>query len=192
MPVGRMRSCRRIRLRDPAACLPGVCLLVSPKERAWGMPGAQCTRSLVCESGGWNAHEYSQRVHRKTPGIPTQWFTAYSALSPVTGFLATVAGGSLHRLDTSIGVPGPHGFAVRVSAFRQGRIRVHRIPARVRDDRETPLSSGGTGLLLHLIWVSENQNIFSNGARQRIATPTDLPRRADGDGCDDAPGHAVR
>ena len=35
------------------------------------MPGAQCTRSLVCESGGWNAHEYSQRVHRKTPGIPT-------------------------------------------------------------------------------------------------------------------------
>ena len=54
------------------------------------MPGAQCTRSLVCESGGWNAHEYSQRVHRKTPGIPTQWFTAYTVLSPVTGFLATV------------------------------------------------------------------------------------------------------
>jgi len=49
------------------------------------MPGAQCTRSLVCESGGWNAHEYSQRVHRTTPGIPTQWFTAYTALSLVTG-----------------------------------------------------------------------------------------------------------
>ena len=49
------------------------------------MPGAQCTRSLVCESGGWNAHEYSQRVHRKTPGIPTQWFTACTALSLVTG-----------------------------------------------------------------------------------------------------------
>src|SRR5450756_2733111 len=59
--------------------------IVPPKERAWGMPGAQCTRSLVCESGGWNAHEYSQRVHRKTPGIPTQWFTAYTALSLATG-----------------------------------------------------------------------------------------------------------
>jgi hypothetical protein len=43
----------------------------------------------------------------------TQWFTAYSALSPVTGFLATVAGGLIRRLDTSIGVSGPHGFAVR-------------------------------------------------------------------------------
>jgi hypothetical protein len=77
------------------------------------MPGAQCTRSLVCESSGWNAHEYSQRVHRKSPGIPTQWFTAYSALSPVIGFLATVAGGKLRRLDASTEASGPHGFAVR-------------------------------------------------------------------------------
>ena len=98
-----------------------------------------------------NAHEYSQRVHRKTPGIPTQWFTAYTVLSPVTGFLATVIPEKLasRELDTSIGVPGPHGFAVRVRAVRQERIRVHRIPARVRDDRETPLSSGGTAILLH-------------------------------------------
>jgi hypothetical protein len=80
------------------------------------MPGAQCTRSLVCESSGWNAHEYSQRVHRKTPGIPTQWFTAYSALSPVIGFLATVAGGKLRRLDASTEASGPHGFAVRKPA----------------------------------------------------------------------------
>jgi len=103
------------------------------------MPGAQCTRSLVCESGGWNAHEYSQRVHRKTPGIPTQWFTAYSALSPVIGFLATVAGGKLHRLDASTEASGPHGFAVRIGAVRQERRRVHRIQPRVRDDRDTPL-----------------------------------------------------
>ena len=85
------------------------------------MPGAQCTRSLVCESSGRNAHEYSQRVHRKTPGIPTQWFTAYTALSPVTGFLATVIPEKLasRELDTSIGVPGPHGFAVRIRCSRQ-------------------------------------------------------------------------
>ena len=112
-----------------------------PPKRAWGMPGAQCTRSLVCESGGWNAHEYSQRVHRKTPGIPTQWFTAYSALSPVIGFLATVAGGKLRRLDASTEASGPHGFAVRIGAVRQERRRVHRIQPRVRDDRDRP--SGG-------------------------------------------------
>src|ERR1039458_8462391 len=113
--------------RSRGAFRPGCAWWFRPK-RAWGMPGAQCTRSLVCEDSGWNAHEYSQRVHRKTPGIPTQWFTAYTVLSPVTGFLATVIPEKLasQELDTSVGVPGPHGFAVRVRAFRQGRIRVHR------------------------------------------------------------------
>jgi len=36
------------------------------------MPGAQCTRSLVCEVVVQNAHEYSQRSHRKSPGIPAR------------------------------------------------------------------------------------------------------------------------
>ena len=58
------------------------------------MPGAQCTRSLVRAMGSEYAHEYSQRVHRISPASPTQWFTAYSVISPVIGFLATVAGGN--------------------------------------------------------------------------------------------------
>jgi hypothetical protein len=67
----------------------------------------------------------------ETPGIPARnGFTAYTALSPVTGFLATVIPEKLasQELDTSIGVSGPHGFAVRVNAVRQRRSRVHRIP----------------------------------------------------------------
>jgi hypothetical protein len=36
------------------------------------MPGAQCTRSLVCAWCSKNAHEYSQRRHRKSPGIPAR------------------------------------------------------------------------------------------------------------------------
>jgi hypothetical protein len=39
-------------------------------ERAWGMPGAQCTRSLVRAIGSEYAHEYSQRVHRISPAFP--------------------------------------------------------------------------------------------------------------------------
>jgi hypothetical protein len=54
------------------------------------MPGARCARSLVCAWGGKYAHEYSQRWHRKHPAFPAQWFTAYTVLSPVIGFLATV------------------------------------------------------------------------------------------------------
>jgi len=57
------------------------------------MPGARCTRSLVCAMGSKYAHEYSQRVYRNHPAFPAQWFTAYAVLSPVIGFLATVAGG---------------------------------------------------------------------------------------------------
>jgi hypothetical protein len=59
----------------------------------------------------------------------TQWFTAYNELSPVIGFLATVAGGNdFRQLDTSAAVSGPHAFAVRLGAIRQRHLRVHRIP----------------------------------------------------------------
>ncbi|SHH10335.1 hypothetical protein SAMN05443248_3688 [Bradyrhizobium erythrophlei] len=54
------------------------------------MPGARCTRSLVCAIGSEYAHEYSQRAIGNTRHSRTQWFTAYTVLSPVIGFLATV------------------------------------------------------------------------------------------------------
>ena len=38
------------------------------------MPGARCTRSLVCAWVLENAHEYSQRSHRNRPAFPAQWF----------------------------------------------------------------------------------------------------------------------
>src|SRR6266581_7153984 len=46
-------------------------------------------------------------------------FTAYSVLSPVIGFLATVAGGTDRRLDASTEASGPHDFAVRVGTVRR-------------------------------------------------------------------------
>jgi len=51
-------------------------------------------------------------------------------LSPVIGFLATVASEKLasQKLDASIGASGPHDFAVRFSAVRQKHCGVHRIP----------------------------------------------------------------
>ena len=113
------------------------------------MPGAQCTRSLVCEVVVQNAHEYSQRSHRKSPGIP--------ARNGFNGFLRDLPGDRLfcHRrlqrldrkLDASVEASGPHDFSVRISAVRQKRRRVHRIQPRVRDDRDTPLKWGGRGEL---------------------------------------------
>jgi hypothetical protein len=82
------------------------------------------------------------QVTPESPGIPRAMVYGYTVLSPATGFLATVIG-CLRRLDASIGASGPHVFAVRFCAVRYRRIRVHRIPPRVRDDREPPLC--GTG-----------------------------------------------
>jgi hypothetical protein len=54
--------------------------------RVPGAPAASCAHG-----GSKNAHEYSQRGRRNSPTFPTQWFTAYSVLSPAIGFVATVA-----------------------------------------------------------------------------------------------------
>ena len=74
-------------------------------------------------------------------------YVLFRALPGEPGFLATVIPEKLasQELDTSVGVSGPHDFAVRLSAIRQKHIRVHRIPSRVRDDRDTPLEWNETG-----------------------------------------------
>ena len=118
-----------------------------------------------------------------TPAFPAQWFTAYTALSPVTGFLATVAPGKLasRELDASNGASGPHGFAVRVGAVRQKRIRVHRIPPHVRDDRERPSERSGTGRGYRLICNFGKSEYFCKRGLTRGSrgTRSDLPVEAD-------------
>jgi hypothetical protein len=44
-----------------------------------------------------------------------------------------------HQLDASVEASEPHDFAVRDQRLRLKRLHVHRIPPRVRDDREPPL-----------------------------------------------------
>jgi hypothetical protein len=111
--------------------------------RAPDAPAAACAKVVV------ESTRVSQ-VTPESPGIPhAMVLTVSFVLSPATGFLATVAPEKLvsQELDTSIGVSGPHDFSVRFSTVRQERIRVHRIPPRVRNDREPPL--GGTGRASH-------------------------------------------
>jgi hypothetical protein len=78
------------------------------------MPDARCTRGLVC-----NVHKKVRtRAYRAAEAIRhslRNGFTAYIVLSPATGFLATVVPEkhASQGLDTSVGVSGPHDFAVR-------------------------------------------------------------------------------
>jgi hypothetical protein len=67
----------------------------------------------------------------------------------------------LHKLDAGVEASGPHGFAVRLKRIRQSAIRVHRIPPRVRDDREPPLRWDETAEISEVIWGQVEADYFS-------------------------------
>jgi hypothetical protein len=152
---------------------PESCIYLSPPWRAWGMPGAHCTRGLVCTCSG--RKHTSNNEYTGTPDIPARnGFNSLCralpgdrALLPPSprGYLAcphpvgptclpqnlTPASG---RQDHTI-LPSAATSLVSV-LFDRSRIqrtrpaipsparrcRVHRIPSRVRDDRDTPLCVG--------------------------------------------------
>src|SRR5476651_1767566 len=88
-----------------------------------------------------SAHQQSSpRVDRKHRAFPAQWFySLLRALPGEPGLFATVASGIASTdLDTSVGVSGPHDFAVRLRRLRLGTLRVHRILPRVNDVGQRP------------------------------------------------------
>src|SRR5258708_8372339 len=125
-----------------------------------GNAGRRCTRSRACsvvntrvshhESTGTTRHSRTPRFYGLFRALPGD----RALLPPSSAELLS------HELDTSVGVSGPHDFAVRVSTVRQWPISVHRIPPRVRDDRETPLSWDETGRVLEVISVGREEEYF--------------------------------
>src|SRR4051795_8798903 len=86
--------------------------------------------------------------------------TVSFVISPVIGLVVTVALRSPAKLDASVEASGPHDFAVRVqhrsSAVLNG---VHRIPPRVRDDRERP-SVGRDGAIRKVFRLKREATYF--------------------------------
>jgi hypothetical protein len=64
------------------------------------------------------------------------------------------------KLDAGVEASGPHDFTVRISTVRQWHFSVHRIPPRVRDDRDTPLEWDETAIVLKVIWVKREAEYF--------------------------------
>ena len=107
------------------------------------MPGARCTRSLVCAIGSKYAHEYSQRAIGNHPTFPHAMVYGLYVLSPVIGFLVTVA---CQRFANLMPASRHQDHTISPSALASlvcNTVRVHRIPSRVRDDREPPLCEAG-------------------------------------------------
>src|SRR5450432_94555 len=72
----------------------------------------------------------------------TQWFKAYSVISPAIRFL-TPSLADLRQLDAAAEASGPHDFAVRKLCSRQSHLSRPPHPAPYApDDRGTPLVSG--------------------------------------------------
>jgi hypothetical protein len=115
--------------RSRGAMRPRRAFIFRPK-RAWGMPGARCTRGLVCNCSG-RTHTSNNEYTGIARHPRTQWFyglcralpgdRAFLPPSPREyGFaLPGRANKTSARLDASVGASGPHDFAVRESISRQ-------------------------------------------------------------------------
>ena len=119
-----------------------VCHRPSARLRAQGMPGARRARSLACKN---KKHaSIVTTVTPDTPGIPRAMVLTVSfVLSPVTGLSChrRPRGACFPDLTPASGRQDHTTSPSAVIAFVESAARVHRIPLRVRDDRETPLVS---------------------------------------------------
>src|SRR5258705_2068902 len=108
------------------------------------MPGARCARSLACKIK--QAYEHSHHGHTGNhPAFPAQWFYGLLRALPGDQACLTPSPALLIADLTGIGASERHDLAVRRQAALVARAaNVHRIPPRVRDDREPPLLWDGT------------------------------------------------
>ena len=155
-----LRDSRRMRLRE--LCL-NSCRL-TPEKGAGNAGRSMRPRSRV-QDGVEGAHEHTGHTGY-TRHSPRNGFTAYFVLSPEIGLVCLRRPAGMTPRDLTPAsrrqdhTTSPSAF----SAIRQGRIHVHRIPPRVRDDRETPLWWDGTERDIGYSEYSEKQNIFSSRA----------------------------
>jgi len=144
--------------RDP----PELCVVFHPRklQRAQGKPGARCTRGLVCKMHK-RIRTRAYRFSGGIPAFPAQWFTAYSVLSPVNGLCCHRRCAGIPRNLTPASGRQDHTISPYASATLVSRsICVHRIPPRIRDDRDPPLSSGETREAKPLICPTRQRECF--------------------------------
>ena len=81
----------------------------------------------------------------------------------MNGFLATVALAGIASRNNLTPAPWRQDHTTSPSAFSalvRSTVNVHRIPPRVRDDREPPLEWSETARVMGLIWVKREEEYF--------------------------------
>ena len=160
--------------RSRGAICPRFALRCPSEKREQGMPGARCTRGLVCKFAQRKAHT-SIQVQRRQSGIPCAMALRLMPCSPrrrirlvtvAAGLRLTRSGWIVSATDSSASATDvgttrfcrtrlasfvlragciAHEFCPPCDHLARRRCHVHRIPSRVRDDRDTPLSAERTG-----------------------------------------------
>ncbi len=160
-PSIRTRGRRESRVRAaPAVSCANMHKKTHTKQEGAGKAGCALhprSRVQTCTKKRTRAYRFSGGI----PAFPARWFTAYFELSPVNGF-------SCHRHPREVLLPANLTPAPRRQDHPSARVtlvsrnfRVHRIPPRVRDDREPPLSSGETGEVKSVICPTAKAKYFS-------------------------------
>ncbi len=158
-------ACLQTQPRDLAARCARALRRLPPSITQEGAGKAGCalhprSRVQTCTKKRTRAYRFSGGI----PAFPARWFTAYFELSPVNGF-------SCHRHPREVLLPAnltpaprrqdhTTSPSARVTLVSRN-FRVHRIPPRVRDDREPPLSSGETGEVKSVICPTAKAKYFS-------------------------------
>ncbi len=144
------RACAFSRRDTPEVCIFFALLFVRGRREDRVRAAPAVSRA---NAHGKSAHEHTGSAETLRPSL-RNGFTAYFELSPVNGFLATVAPEKLSLLLDLTPAPrrpdhttSPYASATHVSRSS----RVHRISPHVRDDGQRP-STGETGGVMPMIW----------------------------------------
>jgi hypothetical protein len=111
----------KMRVRLPAARIaPGLLQNPSP-QKTRAQEESRVFVAPAASRANFGKHtSLSHQVRRTIRPSLRDDFTAYFVLSPVTGlFCHRRRRNDFRQLDTSVGAPGPHDFAVRQNAARQ-------------------------------------------------------------------------
>jgi hypothetical protein len=155
---GTTREC----LRSRGANASELCKIFSAfPEKGRGECRALDAPAVSRAKWGREHTRSSPWVHRSNPAFPhAVVLTVSFVISPVIGLcchrrLARLSA----ELDASVEASGPHDFAVRVQPRSSAVLTsVHRIPSRVRDDRERPLV--GRDGAIRKVFCVEHKSIY--------------------------------
>ena len=146
---------------------PSLAAVLPSKNREGAGNAGRLAAPAASRAKTKKAHEHSYHRSAARHGIPCAMVLRLMACSPRSAGLVSLrrlAGSSLARLDASVGVPGPHDFAVHARLARPARWPRPSHPAsHVRDDRDTPLDGGGTGADNHILTKNGRKIFFVTG-----------------------------